>query len=297
MSNSKNHKPSSSPAKPLKKIDGKKRMLMLTASLTVILMTSGVLAQWIGIFSFSRISQSVSPASLNRNMPAKEYLYAGGKLIATEEPIAANLAAPATLRSVSASGTQIQITWNAVPNATHYELQRTASYNQIGGDHGFQTIHSNATSPYIDTVPIPGNAYIYRVRALDVNNQASPYSNLDMATAVIFTDDPITTGVTTVKEIHITQLRAAVEAVTFLAGQAGPGWTDPPPLAQQVNIKKIHIEQLRSNLGNALMGLPFPAPPAYTDPTITATSTVVKAVHIRELRSLLKGYQTYINQP
>jgi hypothetical protein len=66
----------------------KRRMLMLTAVLFVLMMTGGVLAQWAGVFSSTKKSTSnvgdISPASLTTT--PKEFVYAGGNLISTEEP-------------------------------------------------------------------------------------------------------------------------------------------------------------------------------------------------------------------
>ncbi|HEU4386155.1 MAG TPA: hypothetical protein VFV34_00050 [Blastocatellia bacterium] len=230
----------------------------------------------------------IAPASLNANSPSKEYIYAGGRLIATEEPVTTSLNAPANLRATTASATQIQVTWSTVSGAARYEIQRSANYNNPT-DNGFSTVTTNGTSPYPDSATT-GNAYVYRVRAFDQFNNASPFSNIDLATAIGFSEDPVSNGMT-VKEVHITQLRQAVDAVRIASGLPAATWTDPPPLAQIVTIKKIHIEQLRSNLDDARLALTLPAP-TYIDPTITQFVTTVKAANVQQLRQLVKGYRT-----
>jgi hypothetical protein len=239
--------------------------------------------------------KTISPASLNSNTPSKEFIYSGGRLICTEEATSSTLSAPANLRATTSSSTQIHITWNAVTGAARYELQRTSNYGNPT-DHGFSTVSSNITTTAFDDTPTTGiatgNAYIYQVRAFDSpsGGNSSPFSNIDLATAITFTDDPATT-VTTVREVHVTQLRQAVDAVRVASGLSAAAWTDPPPLAQIVNIKKVHIDQLRSNLDGARSALALPAP-TYTDPTIVQFSTQVRAAHIQELRQLVKGYRT-----
>ncbi len=233
--------------------------------------------------------QDFSAASFNSNSPSKEYIYAGGRLLATEEPVATTLSAPTNLRATTSSSTQIHIAWNAVTGAARYELQRSSNYGDPN-NHGFNVSFNTTLSSYDDTVTT-GNAYIYQVQAFDSNSNASGFGNIDLATAVAFTDDPVAARTTTVKEVHITQLRQAIDAARAAAGQSAATWTDPPPLAQLVNIKKVHIDQLRSNLDGVRSALSLPAP-TYTDPRITAVSTQVKKEHVQELRQLVKGYRT-----
>jgi hypothetical protein len=89
MSKSKNHN-AKSQAETLPKNSGGRRMLILTAILTAMLITGGVLAQWTSVFSVPQTNSSkagqLSPASFNANVPARELVYAGGKLVATDEP-------------------------------------------------------------------------------------------------------------------------------------------------------------------------------------------------------------------
>jgi len=52
-------------------------------------------------------------------------------------------------------------------------------------------------------------------------------------------------------------------------------------------IKAVHIAELRTALSEAYATGPTPAQ-TYTDPTLGDGATVVKAVHIRELRSAVQ---------
>jgi len=57
---------------------------------------------------------TVSPESFNSNSPSKEYIYAGGKLVATEEPTASSgcsLTSAPTWNSVSTSLSGVTLTW------------------------------------------------------------------------------------------------------------------------------------------------------------------------------------------
>lgn len=281
--------------------DRRGRFLAIGLLLSLIIV-GGVFARWGSLFSTQKQQTNKSaaspisptPTNLNPDSPSKEYIYAGGRLVATDELAGVILSAPTNLRATTISSTQIHLAWGTVTGASRYELQKSLNYTDPN-DHGFGTVNSNITSTFRDDTVSAGAAYIYRVRAFDANNQPSPFSNIDVAAAISFTEDPVTSGMT-VKEFHVTQLRLGVDALRIASGLPAASWANPPPLAQTVNIMKLHLDQLRANLDAARTALSLPAP-AYTDATITQFITPVKAVHIQELRRLIKGYLTYIDQP
>jgi hypothetical protein len=263
----------------------------------------GVFAQWHSRLSKQKQRTSSSsatsptsptPMNLNPGSPSKEYIYGGGRMVATEEPPGIILAAPTNLRATTISSTQIHLAWGGVTGAVRYELQRSLNYTNPN-DHGFTLVDANITSAFRDDTIGTGAASIYRIRAFNANNQPSPFSNIDVATAIVFVEDPVSNGMM-IKEVHVTQLRQGVDALRIASGLPAATWADPPPLAQIVNTKKLHIDQLRANLDAARAALTLPAP-IYTDATITQFITPVKAAHIQELRRLIKGYLTYIDQP
>jgi hypothetical protein len=276
-------------------IGGRRRPAIVIAVAVVLSMfAASALLGYSGAFGSAfrqkgRKRGTVSTASFNSNSPSKEYIYAGGRLVATEEPTTTTgLSAPTNLRATTSSSTSVHITWSSAVNATRYELQKSSNYG--ASNHGFNPLNSNIGATfYDDTVP-NGNAYIYQVLAIDQNNNYSVPSNLDIATAFVFTDEPITAGMT-VKEVHITQLRQTVDAVRVASGLSAATWSNPPPLAQTIVIQKLHVDQLRSYLDGARTALSLP-PPTYTDPTITQFITVIYAAHIQQLRQLVKGYRT-----
>src|SRR5205807_8510834 len=173
------------------------------------------------------------------NNPSKEYIYAGGKLIATEEP--QPLAAPLNLIANTFSGSQVDITWTASPSADHYQVERapniTAEYTVVGS--------SVTGTSFTDTSVTPVATYLYRVRAIGSSGNFSPPSNIDMATAITFSDDPLTAGSTPVRAQHLMDLRQAVSAVRVAANLSATSWTDNS--LSGVAIKAIHIQELRTN--------------------------------------------------
>ncbi len=219
---------------------------------------------------------------------AKEYIYAGGRLVATEEAVSTSILAPASLRATTQSPTLIRITWSASSGAVSYQLERSSNF--AAPNNGFSIVPSTITQTSFDDTVASSFAYIYRVRAMDQSGQLSQPSNIDLATAMTF-DDPSLQGAT-IREVHLTQLRQAVNFVRQAAGLAAfNSWTDQPPLAQTVSVKKVHVEELRSKLNEATAGLSLPAP---TYASISQQISVVQAEHFLQLRRLAKGYLTEV---
>lgn len=211
------------------------------------------------------------------NSPSKEYIYAGGRLIATEEPNP--LVAPTGLVADTFSGTQVNVTWVAAPNAHHYQVERAPN---LGGT--FTVLNSNvATTTYTDSTVTAVNAYLYRVRSADAAGNLSAPGNLDVATAITFTDVPVTAGTTLIKAQHVTELRQAVNAVRATANLSAATWTDAT--LTDVIVKAVHVQELRTNLDAALTALGLTTS-SYTDSSLTGVA--IKSVHIDEIRQRVK---------
>lgn len=213
--------------------------------------------------------------------PSKEYVYAGGRLIATEEPNP--LVAPLNLLANTVSSAQIDISWNAAPNAHHYVVERAS---QLGS---FTTINSNVTgTSFSDSTVTNLNAYLYRVKSADAVGNVSPSSNIDVATAITFDDDPFATPptLTLVKAQHILQLRQAVNAVRHISPSlADYSWTQASGTLVGAPIKGLDVEELRTALDQALVALGLPSG-GYTDSTLAGLP--ISKLYITELRTRVK---------
>jgi len=104
-----------------------------------------------------------------------------------------------------------------------------------------------------------------------------------------FTDDPLTTS-TAVKAIHISELRARIDALRFSHGLGGFNWTDPTITAGVTTVKEIHLRELR-NAVNQVYTVAGRVPPTYIDPTPIATVTPIMRVHITELREAVQALE------
>ena len=219
------------------------------------------------------------------NNPSKEYIYAGGKLIATEAPVPllppANLIAT-TLSNLSTA--QVSINWEATTGADHYQVERT---NNITTE--YSVINSNiAGTTFTDNSVTSGTAYLYRVRAADSAGNLSPPSNFDLATAISFTDDSIVISSTTIKAAHINELRQAVNAVRATTANLGPANWGGSINAGVSTVQATHIQDLRTNLDQARSALGLSAC-AYTDNSIAALqASFIKKEHFDQLRQCVK---------
>ena len=182
--------------------------------------------------------------------------------------------------ATATSASQVSITWDSVAGAVSYQVFRSSS---IGA--GYAPVGTPSTTIFSDTALVAANTtYLYRVHAVDGSSNVGPPSNVDLATTILFTDDPIVAGATVVKAIHLTQLRAAVNAVRTAAGMGNATFTNT--IAPGVLISAIDLAELRSNLDPARSAIGVAATPyAYPGPYGGGT---VSAVHVRELRSGVK---------
>jgi fibronectin type 3 domain-containing protein len=197
---------------------------------------------------------------------------AGGSA-STAYAYATGLAQPQNFSATASTPNTVQLRWSAVSGATRYDVYRSAQ----GGPFGLAT---STSGPAFDDASVSANSsYLYKVLAFG-NGLTSPFSPIDAATTVFFTD-PTLAGVAP-KSVHITELRTAVNAMRAAAGQQAFNFTDST-LTVGTQIKRAHIAELRSALDAARSAIGLPAI-NYTDPTLVAGVTMMKAAHIIELR-------------
>lgn len=122
------------------------------------------------------------------------------------------LVAPAGVAAASQGPTSIRVTWNAVPEAVSYEIDRAPS-----GAGSFASVGTSSTTEYIDTNLEPETEYRYRVRALRGTDQG-PYSTEANATT---NDRPVvqvTADVTTNTEWVSTNIYQLTRIVSVANG-------------------------------------------------------------------------------
>lgn len=182
---------------------------------------------------------------------------------------------PAGVTATATSATSINVIWSAVAGATSYQVDRRSA------GFGFLPVGTPAVTNFTDTVAA-NTAHLYRVRAVTATGTSADSAS-DLATSILFTDDPLVTTTTTVKAVHITQLRTAINAVRALADLTASTFTDPT-LNATIPVRRLHITDLRTALDVARSALLLTAL-TYAEPAITAGTTTIKSAHVTELRN------------
>lgn len=270
-------------------IIGKRRAFATVSVILSLLAASAAVARWGGSSTMipgARPAPAVSPFALDAAHPSKEYIYAGGRLVATEEAsgCSGSITASNNLTATATSSSAVNLVWAAFTGPVdHYEVERRTTGS-------FATVIFNVApaSPNVSVSNISlsaNTAYLYRVRAFDSANCPSGYSNVDLATTTIFAET-VASGVT-IKASHINELFTAVNAVRNSAGLAAFSWPTPPaaPFVGGA-IKKDHVQLLRNNLDPARSALGL-TPQSYTNNPLNI-GNIVLAAHILELRNGVK---------
>jgi hypothetical protein len=189
---------------------------------------------------------------------------------------------PSDLVATAISNNQVNISWTASSGPVdHYELERTPSFSAPFVK--IADVAASATS-YTDRNVTGSVTYLYRVRAVCSTGVSSQASNMDLATTMSFTDNPLLARVTVIKAQHINELRVAVNAVRVTAGLPQVTWADAS--LPGVFVKAVHINDLRRKLQQAFweMGLPILA---FTDDP-PSPGLIVKRAHLEEVRQAVR---------
>lgn len=191
---------------------------------------------------------------------------------------------PTGVSATALTATSVQISWSVPGGTTPVEYRVYRSTN--GATYSPINFVLHPVTLYVDVTASANSAYLYKVRSSGAGGtNESADSNRDMATTVIFTEDPLVVQTTSVKAAHISQLRTAVNAVRTLASLGGGSYTDPTLTVNVTMVKAAHINDLRTAIDAARSNLTLSAL-SYAE-TITSTTTI-KASHITELRNGVK---------
>jgi beta-lactamase superfamily II metal-dependent hydrolase len=188
------------------------------------------------------------------------------------------LMVPQHLLATASSTSQVGVTWTPTADADFYEVFRSVNHAP------FSFTGSTTAPPFMDSGLASHTTYLYTVRAARSTGEVSDYSNLDLATTTLFTDDPLQAQVTKVRAVHVTELRTAANAVRAAAGLAPYSFADSSLTG--ILVKATHVLELRGTLDAARAALDLPAA-SYTN-TITAGITAIHASDIVDVRNAVK---------
>jgi hypothetical protein len=294
---------------PVTRVSGRRKYYAASLCALVLLVTSAVATR------FDPVRRAVglhplaaTPARDISTLPlAKEYVYVGGRLVATEEPLPVATPTPAP---VGSPPTNFVAAFEAIPaGAGGVRLSWARPAGSITGYVIERRRGADANDP-VTPIPVNGDvetytdspgegevAYLYRVRAVFNGGGSSPYSAYDLATTVAFTDDPLRPKETPIKAVHLTELRRAVRVVRILVGKGEPAWSHPDPVSSPASARRAiylaDVTDLRQQLGEALaaldqaLGVQTFVKPYPPDPPL-GRGAVVYAAHFEQIRARVK---------
>ena len=144
----------------------------------------------------------------------------------------------------------------------------------------------------------PGSAHIaavlpagtYTVEAAqrtfpgEATSDREPFTFTLTGAGLEFADDPIVAGVTSVKAVHVTELRRRIDALRRANGLPVFPWTDRPIVRGRTPVSGVHVAELRTALDEVYDAVDHTDRhrPAYTD--AETVGAPIRAVHLNELR-------------
>ena len=167
------------------------------------------------------------------------------------------------------------MTWNGVSGASSYQVFRSSD----GG--AYAQIASVTASPYTDSSVAASKTYLYKVNAT-VNSVPTPYSNIDLATTIVFTNDNSLSG-RSIAAVYLQEIRTAVNAVRAAASLGALTFSNPATANSPVQANDITT--LRTGLAAAYNALGL-TPAAFTD--AVTSQFVIKGLHVQEIRNATK---------
>ena len=150
-----------------------------------------------------------------------------------------------------------------------------------------QVVTARAAGALLTLTAVGEGTATIRATATDPGGLSAMQSfTVTVSTTVVgpFTDDPIQPGVTPVRVVHFTELRARIDALREEAGLERFRWTDPLLLAGVTPVRRVHLLELRSALVEAYRAVGRLAP-RWTDASPAAGLTPIRAAHVTELRA------------
>ena len=142
-----------------------------------------------------------------------------------------------------------------------------------------------AAGARVTLTAVGAGAATIRLTATDPGGlSASHLFTVTVSLPVPFTDDPIVPGVTLIKAVHFTELRARIDAVLVAVGVEPSSWTDPVLTAGVTPVRLQHLVELREAVATAYRAA-GQAAPRWTDAAAAGRTTPIRAVHLMELRA------------
>jgi hypothetical protein len=167
-----------------------------------------------------------------------------------------SISPPATASATTSQSNTLIVTvqWAAAAGASWYQVERATSIDAQDWTTVITHVAALSTTDRFTASPSV-TTYLYRVRSgVTVNNSdvLSAPSPLDYATVAtaLFSDDPLVAGATRIRDVHITELRRAIDAMRSAAHLQAAAWS---PYGPRVN--SAENREARGYLDEAVQAL------------------------------------------
>src|SRR3954452_12055014 len=214
------------------------------------------------------------------NFAPKGWALCNGQLL----PIAQNQAVFALLGTTYGGNGQ---TTFALPDLRGRAPMGVGANHSLGEVGGTETVTlSVAQLPaHTHTLNIGGLTASARCKK-GVASQRTPVAGLpaiEVSVIPPFTDDPLTTGATVIRAVHITELRTRTNALRVRVNLGAFAFADPTLSAGTTVVRAQHIQELRTALLQAYASAGL-TPPTFTDSALDV-GTGIKTAHVAEIRA------------
>ena len=146
-------------------------------------------------------------------------------------------------------------------------------------------VTARAAGAGVTLTAVGAGAAVVRVTATDSGGLSAAQSfTVTVGVSAPFTDDPIVPGVTPIRAVHFTELRARVDGLRRGVELAPFAWTDPVLRAGVTRVRLAHLLDLRAALAAAYAAAGRAAP-RWTDAAPVGGTTPIRAAHLTELRA------------
>jgi YD repeat-containing protein len=200
----------------------------------------------------------------------------GAAFITVKPPAPTVVAAKAIAPTAPQTQVKVQVTWSYNGQLDTFLVFRNRQL--------IATLNNPSLRSYVDSTVVADSAYIYSLAAVKNDTQSSS-SGTDLATTVIFENDPLRPE-HEIRKQHILQLRTAIAAVRTLAQLAPTAFTDT--LSTTTEVKAVHFNELRTALDAARIKLGLSST-AYDRPLLQVPPPIL--ILRQDLNALRGGVQ------
>lgn len=180
MSKKKAHKQKQKAPKPSK--PAQRNVVVVISLLLCLVFAGSILAQWRSTHMANRMNAMLAPTPIvpGPGSPSKEYIYAGGRLLATEEPVGQSTPTATPTPTPPPSGTQ-NIVWTNIvgASATGNTLTSSSAANGWGTSGASSTQSISSGDGYMEFTATETNSH--RMCGLSNGDTNQTYQDIDFA--------------------------------------------------------------------------------------------------------------------